>query len=369
MRCRQRSRGRLGFTLIELLVVIAIIAVLIALLLPAVQSAREAARRAQCVNNLKQLGLAVHNYVSQVNTFPAMTVPNYYNDWLYRCAWTVLILPEVEQSAVYNSLNLNISLSAAGNNTGGLVQLASLLCPSESISQRPSSFWGTCNYVGNMGGPGTISMYSGIIVPAPENQGLQGLIQPDPPGYYWNNGKNAFFGISSVTDGTSNTAMFSERLIGLASDADILRGSGDALRSEFTASVDLPPTVLDTGNVQLALSFVRACQSIPATQVDTTGASNGPGWNWFFTFPEFSTQLSYNHFMTPNQISCTYPSDPAPGWGGTWGAITANSNHPGGVNVGFADGSVRFIKNSVNLQTWWALGSRNVGEVISSDAY
>jgi prepilin-type processing-associated H-X9-DG protein len=351
-----------------LLVVIAIIAVLISLLLPAVQSAREAARRAQCVNNLKQLGLAVHNYVSQVGSFPAMTVPNYSRDWLYRSAWTVAVLPELEQSVVYNSVNFNISLSAADNNTAGLVQLATLLCPSESITQRPSG-WGTSNYVVNMGGPGTISMYSGVIVPARENQGDQGILNPDPAGYYWNNSNNAYFGFSSVTDGTSNTAMLSERLIGLLSDADIRRGSADALRSEWVAPVDLPSTVLDTGNVQLALKFVAACQSIPATQIDAIGASNGPGWNWFFTFPEFSTQLSYNHFMTPNQISCTYPSDPAQGWGGTWAAITANSNHPGGVNVGLADGSVRFMKNSVNLQTWWALGSRNGGEVISSDAY
>jgi prepilin-type processing-associated H-X9-DG protein len=149
----------------------------------------------------------------------------------------------------------------------------------------------------------------------------------------------------------------------------VTRNSAYALRTEYTASVDLPATSLDTGNVQLALRFVQACQSIPGTQIDTIGASNGAGWNWFYTFPEFSTQVSYNHFMTPNQISCTYPSDPAPGWGGTWGAITANSNHPGGVNVAFSDGSVRFVKNSVTLQTWWALGSRNGGEAISGDSY
>jgi prepilin-type processing-associated H-X9-DG protein len=281
----------------------------------------------------------------------------------------VAILPELEQTVVYNNFNFNVSFSAAANNTAGLVQLATLLCPSESITQRPSNFWGTSNYAVNMGGPGTISMYSGVIVPARENQGQQGILNPDPPGYYWNNGNNAYFGFNSVTDGTSNTALLSERLLGLASDADIRRGSVDALRSEWVAPVDIPSTVLDTGNVQLALKFVAACQSIPGTQIDAIGASNGPGWNWFFTFPEFSTQLSYNHFMPPNQISCTYPSDPAQGWGGTWAAIAPNSFHPGGVNVGFTDGSVRFIKNSVNLQTWWALGSRNSGEVISSDAY
>jgi prepilin-type processing-associated H-X9-DG protein len=121
--------------------------------------------------------------------------------------------------------------------------------------------------------------------------------------------------------------------------------------------------------MQLALQFVQACSRIPGTQIDALGASNGNGWSWLYSWPEFSTSENYNHFMTPNTLSCTYPSDPFPGWGGVFAAVTASSNHPGGVNVGMADGSVRFIKNSVNVQTWWALGSRNLGEVISSDSY
>jgi prepilin-type N-terminal cleavage/methylation domain-containing protein/prepilin-type processing-associated H-X9-DG protein len=359
---------RRAFTLIELLVVIAIIAVLIALLLPAVQSAREAARRAQCTNNLKQLGLAVHNYVSQANVFPSMTVANYGQDWMYRTAWTTLIIPHLEQSTVYNSLNFNVSMSDAANNTAGVFQMLTLLCPSENKPVRPSDFYGTCNYAANMGGPGPIAMYSGVIVPAREK--VSTILNPDPPGYFWDNGNNAFFGVQSVTDGTSNTAMISEHLLGqIAYWSPIPRNSPDFKRTEYTTTVDLPASVLDTGNVQIALKFVQACRSIPGTQTDTPGASNGPGWNWYFTFPEFSTQLSYFHFNTPNQASCTYPSDPNPGWGGTWAAITANSNHPGGVNVGFADGSVRFIKDSVDLRTWWSLGSRNGGEVVSSDAF
>jgi prepilin-type N-terminal cleavage/methylation domain-containing protein/prepilin-type processing-associated H-X9-DG protein len=361
-------RTRRAFTLIELLVVIAIIAVLIALLLPAVQSAREAARRAQCVNNLKQLGLAVHNYVSQMGSLPALTVPNFAQDWMYRMAWTVAVLPHMEGVPVYNALNFNVSMSDPSNNTAGVFQMASLLCPSENKQVRPSDFYGTCNYAANLGGPGPIAMYTGVIVPAKEN--TPELTNPDPPGYYWNNGNNAYFGFQSATDGTSNTAMISEHLLGqIAYWMPIPRASADFKRTEYTATVDLPASSLDTGNLQLALQFVQACKSIPGSQNDTPGASNGPGWNWYFTFPEFSTQLSYFHFMTPNQASCTYPSDPNFGWGGTWAAITANSNHPGGVNVGMADGSVRFVKDSVDLRTWWALGSRNAGEIVSSDAY
>jgi prepilin-type N-terminal cleavage/methylation domain-containing protein/prepilin-type processing-associated H-X9-DG protein len=356
--------SRRGFTLIELLVVIAIIAVLIALLLPAVQSAREAARRAQCVNNLKQLGLAVHNYVSQVGSFPASLVPNSTvldaGSWLDYACWSAAILPQLEQSPLYNALNFSIYLDHPANTTVAYTQVATLLCPSESITERPGSPLGTLNYASNFGGPAPIRQWTGILVPAP---------YPKDPFTTWVNGNNAYFGFSSITDGTSNTAMFSEKLLGLLSDIDVRRNSRDAIRSEFTASVDLPTSVIDTGNMQLALQFVQACSRIPGTQPDTTGASNGNGWCWLFSWPEFSTSEDYNHFMPPNSLSCTYPSDPWPGWGGVFAAVSASSNHPGGVNVGMGDGSVRFVKNSVNLQTWWALGSRNIGEVISSDAY
>jgi prepilin-type N-terminal cleavage/methylation domain-containing protein/prepilin-type processing-associated H-X9-DG protein len=355
---------RRGFTLIELLVVIAIIAVLIALLLPAVQAAREAARRLQCTNNLKQLGLAVHNYVSQVGSFPASLVTNSTvldNGWLDYASWAMATLPHLEQSPLYNASNFDLPMHQIANRTVGVTQIATLLCPSESITERPSNFWGTLNYASNFGGPAPIMQWTGIIVPAKPTI--------TDPFTTWNNGNNAYFGFASITDGTSNTAMFSEKLIGLASDADVIRSSRDAIRSEFTASVDLPTTTIDTGNMQLALQFVQACMSIPGQQIDTLGASNGNGWSWFFSWPEFSTSENYNHFMPPNSLSCTYPSDPQPGWGGVYAAVSASSNHPGGVNVGMADGSVRFIKNSVNLQTWWALGSRNLGEVITSDAY
>jgi prepilin-type N-terminal cleavage/methylation domain-containing protein/prepilin-type processing-associated H-X9-DG protein len=355
---------RRGFTLIELLVVIAIIAVLIALLLPAVQAAREAARRAQCVNNLKQLGLAVQNYVSQVGAFPAECVNNTNANTWYTVSWIAAITPFLEQGQVYNNFNFNIVMNSAANYSAGGVQISSLLCPSDNKYEHPNSHWGSNNYVNNYGGPSCVSMNSGVIVPAKELP-----TSPLPKGYYWNNGKNAYFGFESITDGTSNTAMLSERLIGLASDADIPLNSPYANLSEWTSSVDLPTTSIDSGDSALAMRFVKACQSITGATIDTGGASNNTGYDCYATVPQWSMSVSYNHHMPPNTPSCTYPSDPNQGWGGTFAAVTAVSKHPGGVNVGFADGSVKFIKNTINLPTWWALGTRSSGEVISSDAY
>src|SRR5262249_49580455 len=156
---------------------------------------------------------------------------------------------------------------------------------------------------------------------------------------------------------TSNTGMFSEKLLGLAANPPVvLRNSPDALRTVYTETVvDIPPSAVDSGNAQLAYKFVQACNSIPGKQPDDSGASNGNGWSRLFTSPAFPDVFSYTHVMPPNTIQCAAPSDPSGGWGSLWGAITASSKHPGGVNVGMADGSVKFIKNSVSLQAWWAL--------------
>jgi prepilin-type N-terminal cleavage/methylation domain-containing protein/prepilin-type processing-associated H-X9-DG protein len=371
-------RSRRAFTLIELLVVIAIIAVLIALLLPAVQSAREAARRAQCVNNLKQLGLAVHNYISQNNVFPAGTTqnttspgqenPGWSSGWVWESGWTAAILPNVEANPLYNALNFNISLADVANTTVSTAQLAFLICPSENVTQRASGYYGTINYSSNIGGPGCIRNFDGVIVPMPF---ANDPYIPYPPPGGPTSSNMAFFGVQSVTDGTTNTAMFSEKLIGLAANPPVvLRNSPDALRTVYTeTTVDIPPSAIDSGNSRLAYRFVQACNNIPGNQPDDSGASNGNGWSWLFTFPAFSDVFFYNHFMPPNTILCAAPSDTSGGWGSLWGAITAASRHPGGVNVGMADGSVRFMKNSVSLPVWWALGSRNLGEVISSDQY
>ena len=158
-------------------------------------------------------GLAVHNYISQVGVFPALSVPNFAQDWAYQEAWPATLLPHLEQSPVYSNLNFNVSLTDGANNTAGVFQMASLLCPSENQQLRPSDFYGTCSYVANLGEPAVISMNSGVIVAAREN-GPE-MTTPFPAGgYFWNNGNNAYFGVQSATDGTSNTAMISEHLLG-----------------------------------------------------------------------------------------------------------------------------------------------------------
>jgi prepilin-type N-terminal cleavage/methylation domain-containing protein/prepilin-type processing-associated H-X9-DG protein len=363
-------RGIRGFTLIELLVVIAIIAVLIALLLPAVQAAREAARRAQCVNNLKQLGLAIHNYHSTHNSLPSDGMflggawgsccppSNGGPGWGWNASWTVMLLPNLEQNAMYNAWNFKGDPPSPANYTVGGSTLASLVCPSENVKQRPDGNWGVMSYHGNHGGPGTMANWSGTIVQNFTNY----------PQAWWGADANmAFFGFEGVTDGTSNTALFSEKLIGLAGAPVIAVSSANAKRGLFTASYN---GAYDSQSSAQTLTDLGVCRSLPGTTTSQNGWLSGS--YWALSYPWHTINSAYTHFNTPNGLSCISSSDTSGGsnaFGGTSGIITATSNHSGGVNVCFTDGSVRFVKDSVNPVTWWAIGTKAGGETVSSDAY
>jgi prepilin-type N-terminal cleavage/methylation domain-containing protein/prepilin-type processing-associated H-X9-DG protein len=371
MRARSfRHPSDRGFTLIELLVVISIIAVLIALLLPAVQAAREAARRAQCVNNLKQLGLAVHNYISTHNVLP---LGDYYPSGTneqgksiggdrYSYGWTIPLLPGLEQSALYNAFNNNSGFrditdpggNPHTNTTVMYNQLLIFLCPSEDVTGRPQPPYAALNYVGNVGGPGAIESFSGTLICA-----------------YWGNSTAApstnCIGLQAITDGTSNTALFSERLMGVPGGTNPTILAGDKLNARRALFNVTTAVAVNAHDAAGAMSILNACKALPPSSQSVSSFRGGQIWT--IGHPWATIWNRYFHFGTPNTLACDTSNSLFPGLGGGEGVIPPTSNHPGGVNVCFTDGSVKFIKDSVNLQTWWALGTRNWGEVVSADSF
>jgi prepilin-type N-terminal cleavage/methylation domain-containing protein len=305
-----------GFTLIELLVVIAIIAVLIGLLLPAVQSAREAARRAQCTNNLKQVGLALHNYLSSNNTFPPVVV-------LPRVVttqpWSGLtrLLPYIEQTAMYNAINWNSDFQFTSNATLAAMRVGNFLCPSEiNDTARPTTTltYYPCNYGFNQG--------TWFVYDPPSDQAGDGAFLP-----------NRAFAPSAITDGLSNT-------LGM---------------SEVKA---YQPNYWDTGNP--AVLNVAPPNNVPAllNYVGGTYDSNGHT-EWvegdvhevgFTTTMTPNTQVLTYVSGVPADIDITSERDGESTTLPTYAAVTARSYHPGGVTSMLLDGSVRYLKNSVNLQ-------------------
>jgi prepilin-type N-terminal cleavage/methylation domain-containing protein/prepilin-type processing-associated H-X9-DG protein len=321
-------RRRNAFTLIELLVVIAIIAVLIALLLPAVQSAREAARRIQCTNNLKQIGLALHNYHDSVSSFPlGRTIP-------FNISFSPLarFLPYVEQANLGTALNFNLAYSDPANTTVMNTSLNSFLCPSDAGYLIPAGIGAPTNYRSNEGT--SVAMWYGITDTAGVNTTL-----PPPNGLFF---ASTQVTVADVTDGLSNTAAFSEHVIG-----DFNQGVATDKSDTFEPGTH--PLTPDDAYTQ--------CQTIDFKNLSFQGYSN-VGAPWIYGYHSTS---SYWHGSPPNARSCMFPPSRI--------STTANSRHPGGVNVGLADGSVRFVKDTVNITAWRALGTRNGGEIISADQF
>jgi prepilin-type N-terminal cleavage/methylation domain-containing protein/prepilin-type processing-associated H-X9-DG protein len=325
---RSKSRGNEGFTLIELLVVITVIAVLIALLLPAVQQAREAARRSQCKNNLKQIGLALHNYEGTSRLLPPgyVSVPGFATidpisgDWGTGWGWLTHLLPNLEQIPLYNSLNLNLNCWDPANAVLVQTSVPAFLCPSsanpgntvnvEDVNQNTLVVFGRANYVHNVGwndlwsAPATVPQdYGGVA---------NGVMYRDRS-----------VKVSDVTDGLSNTVFVGERSANL-SDAvwpGVMPGSAHFARPPYgSVGSGGPGTNWDSGG-----SYV--------------GAHSGPS---IYEFP----------------VVIHPPNSPL---GHT---DQMQSLHAGGAQILLGDGSVRFISQSVSLSIWSGLCSRNGGEVL-----
>jgi prepilin-type N-terminal cleavage/methylation domain-containing protein/prepilin-type processing-associated H-X9-DG protein len=356
-----RSRARRGFTLIELLVVIAIIGVLIALLLPAVQAAREAARRAQCVNNLKQIGIALHNYNGAVGSLPWGDGP-----WWIEWSAQTLLLPYLEQGPIYNAINFGNALPFGGasyvinhpvNTTAAYAKLSVLLCPSDS--DRLTDPNGHNNYMANSGSAPN-STYGGN---ANSMNGWSGPVAG--PFIYSDQGTVVGFGgtyinFASITDGLSNTAAFSERVKAIGSNFGNNTAPFD--NSQPTGSIATPAAVAN--NLESTpQAYYQVCKATPPTP-DANGQNRGnfaddniSGAMWMSGQPALTR---YVHVMPPNTWTCR---------SGLQMSHVASSRHPGVVNVMMLDGSVKAIKSTININTWWALGSRAGGETISSDSY
>jgi prepilin-type N-terminal cleavage/methylation domain-containing protein/prepilin-type processing-associated H-X9-DG protein len=374
---------RRAFTLIELLVVIAIIAVLIALLLPAVQSAREAARRIQCTNNLKQFGLAIHNYISANNSFPSGVVFNAnvapcggpkFGSNCQNTTWFVLTLPFMEGGNLFNTFNFAIGSEGplywtgypyayAVNSTVFTSRIGFFQCPSDtektfdiqastvgavltaapSLSITKGNYgvnWGNTDYgQGQRGDSWFVSNPSThLAAPFGYNQGATGPLTAT---------------VASVIDGTSNTLLLSELLQGAPDD---IRG---LLWTDFPGSHSFVTRLGPNGNVDFwaGSPYIDPAGGDTVDNLPTYGGS-GPGT---------SPANIGNGDLCDNQPSQNLPCFSQGKEGGSFAA--SRSRHPGGVNSLLADGSVRFFKNSIGVPIWVSLGSMAGGEVISSDSY
>ena len=342
------NRRRTGFTLIELLVVIAIIAVLIGLLLPAVQKVREAAARIKCTNNLKQMGLALHNYHDVYKSFPAGKSQSYSGSPVY-ARWSIhsQLLPFIEQDNLYKSIDFTrppetpgmegvINFMPAYQNPGRenaaacRTAVAGFICPSDP-APLPSDWPGQNNYYASQG----VQFLCDLTESQPST--IAPNERPDGPLYYLSKIK-----LTDITDGTSNTAVFSEKRRG--------NGSPD------------PKTDMKVMPVQSTLdNAYNTCRGL--NPVTATPLTSKQGYSWVLGEMCCTT---YNHCSTPNTTSCASTGFPG-NMSNMAMVIPPSSGHSGGVNVVLGDGSVRFMRDSVDLAAWRAMGTIRGGEVVSTE--
>ena len=343
-----RTGKRKAFTLVELLVVIAIIGILVALLLPAVQAAREAARRMQCTNRLKQLGLANHNYHDVYKCLPPMrcgTDRSTDQDCNRYCmGGLVSLAPYYEQQQVYDRAKSHNFAPVPWDGTFGTwtVRIPTLLCPSdEEMNRYP---YGNASYKFCLG---TVVFY---------NHNEWGELwdgSQKPNGCYANIGnpgaRAKTFRFRDIRDGTANTVAMSERRI----------GNIQVWYDIANVAVNIDAGWTNDVQTWYDMCWATALQYNGKRYNDTGVSIHGgarPGERWSEGRPYFA---GFTTIIPPNGPSCTINDGD-----GERGVYTASSRHPSIVNALLADGSVRQIPNSIDIRTWWGLGTRNVGEVL-----
>jgi prepilin-type N-terminal cleavage/methylation domain-containing protein/prepilin-type processing-associated H-X9-DG protein len=373
------TRRRRGFTLIELLVVMGIISVLIGLLLPAVQSARESSRRAQCTNNLKQIGLAMSGYVGAFDALPPVCVdqertsagrpvPQPHQTWSQHAR----LLPFLDQTPLYNAINWHFGARGSDGNTvyadtnppdgavGGrdsipqmtvlVTNLSVFLCPSDGNPGSSGTFFvdGRNQRVGASNYPCNIGLNRRITGGAMNSWVING---PNYVGSNWDDTVGAVRDLGSFTDGTSSTATYSEWIKGEAVPSGTAR---NGLAEVYNLGQDSNFYGTDR-------QFMQLCNTVPITSANQQ-------WQWKGEWWGYGATMIYSHTQTPNRTTCVYHDINQDGRG-TITMAAASSNHPGGVNVLFMDGSVRFVKSSVDYRAWYAIATPSSGETVSPTSY